>query len=115
MRHIRVLALSCLAIGATAPAAPLLAQQRSARVPTDHASTDVAYEASITDLQSAMTDHRLTSVALVDAYLARIKAYDHAGPALNAVIRLNPHARADAAAMDAERRAGKVRGPLHGI
>jgi amidase len=115
MRHIRVLALWCLAIGAAAPAAPLLAQQRSARVPTDHASTDVAYEASITDLQSAMTDHRITSVALVDAYLARIKAYDHAGPALNAVIRLNPHAREDAAAMDAERRAGKVRGPLHGI
>ena len=48
-------------------------------------------------------------------YLARIAAYDHAGPALNAMIRLNPRARAEAAALDAERAAGKVRGPLHGI
>ena len=72
-------------------------------------------EASITDLQRAMSDGRATSVELVDAYLARIAAYDHAGPAINAMIRLNPRAREDAAALDAERKAGRVRGPLHGI
>jgi amidase len=77
--------------------------------------TDVVYEASITELQSAMKSGRLRSVDLVDAYIARINAYDHAGPALNAIIRLNPNARAEAAALDAERKAGKVRGPLHGI
>lgn len=77
--------------------------------------TDIVYEASVTDLQAAMKAGRVTSVGLVDAYLARIAAYDHQGPALNAMVRLNPNARADAAAMDAERRAGKVRGPLHGI
>jgi len=77
--------------------------------------TDVVYEASITDLQSAMKSDRLRSVDLVDAYIARINAYDHAGPALNAIIRLNPNARAEAATLDAERKAGKVRGPLHGI
>jgi amidase len=76
---------------------------------------DIAYEANITDLQAAMASGRTSSVALVDAYLARIRAYDHAGPALNAVIRLNPQARADAAARDRERRQGIVRGPLHGI
>ena len=76
---------------------------------------DIVYEASITDLQSAMKSGRATSTGLVDAYLARIAAYDHQGPALNAMIRLNPNARAEAAARDAERRAGKVRGPLHGI
>jgi amidase len=76
---------------------------------------DIVYEASITELQSAMSAGRLRSVDLVDAYIARINAYDHAGPALNAIIRLNPHARADAAVLDAERKAGKVRGPLHGI
>src|SRR5690242_4934556 len=76
---------------------------------------DVVYEASITELQSAMSAGRLRSVDLVDAYIARINAYDHAGPVLNAIIRLNPNARADAAALDAERRSGKVRGPLHGI
>jgi Asp-tRNA(Asn)/Glu-tRNA(Gln) amidotransferase A subunit family amidase len=54
-------------------------------------------------------------VQLVDAYLARIAAYDVGGPQLNAMIRLNPAARRDAAAMDAERAAGRVRGPLHGI
>lgn len=62
-----------------------------------------------------MTEGRTTSVALVNAYLARIAAYDHSGPSLNAILRLNPNARATAAALDAERRAGKVRGPLHGI
>ncbi|MBY0490245.1 MAG: amidase [Gemmatimonadaceae bacterium] len=72
-------------------------------------------EASITDLQAALSAKRTTSVALVDQYLARIRAYDHAGPALNAIIRVNPKARAEAAALDAERKAGKVRGPLHGI
>jgi Asp-tRNA(Asn)/Glu-tRNA(Gln) amidotransferase A subunit family amidase len=76
---------------------------------------DVVYEASISDLQRAMTRGATTSVALVDAYLARIAAYDKQGPALNAVIRINPSARADAAALDAERKAGHVRGPLHGI
>ena len=76
---------------------------------------DVVYEASITDLQAAMTSGRVSSADLVDAYLARIAAYDHQGPALNAMVRLNPNARADAAALDAERKAGKVRGPLHGI
>ena len=107
MRHTLMLALSL--------ATPLVAQRATTREPAPRTSTDIVYEASISDLQSAMTDHRTTSVALVDAYLARIQAYDHAGPALNAIIRLNPRAREDAAAMDAERRAGKVRGPLHGI
>ncbi len=78
-------------------------------------SRDVVYEASITDLQAAMRAGQTSSARLVDGYLARIAAYDHAGPALNAMIRLNPHARADALALDAERRAGRVRGPMHGI
>lgn len=72
-------------------------------------------EASITQLQDAMTRGRATSVSLTRAYLARITAYDQAGPRLNAIIRLNPRALADAARLDAERKAGKLRGPLHGI
>ncbi len=72
-------------------------------------------EASITDLQRAMRATQVTAVQLVDAYLARIAAYDHAGPELNSLIRVNPRARAEATALDAERRAGTVRGPLHGI
>lgn len=72
-------------------------------------------EVSITDLQNALAAGRITSIELVDAYLARIHAYDQNGPRLNAMIRLNPAARSVAATLDAERRAGQVRGPLHGI
>ena len=62
-----------------------------------------------------MAAGRTSAVELVDAYLARIAAYDQRGPALNAMIRLNPNARADARRLDEERRQGRVRGPLHGI
>lgn len=72
-------------------------------------------EATIGDLQKGMSEGRVTALGLTRAYLARIAAYDQKGPALNAMIRVNPAAERDAAAMDAERRAGKVRGPLHGI
>jgi Asp-tRNA(Asn)/Glu-tRNA(Gln) amidotransferase A subunit family amidase len=75
----------------------------------------VVVEATITDLQRGMSEGRFTSLDLTRAYLARIAAYDQKGPALNAMIRLNPAAEREAAAMDAERRAGKVRGALHGI
>jgi amidase len=76
---------------------------------------DVVHEATITQLQADLSSGRLTSVQLVDAYLARIAAYDRQGPTLNAVIAVNPAARSEAAARDRERAAGRVRGPLHGI
>lgn len=72
-------------------------------------------EAGIADLQAKMQASSLTSRALTQAYLDRIAAIDDAGPTLNAVIELNPDALKDADALDAERKAGKVRGPLHGI
>ncbi len=62
-----------------------------------------------------MSAGTLTARALTDAYLVRIAEMDDGGPMLNAVIELNPRARAEADALDAERRAGRVRGPLHGI
>ena len=64
--------------------------------------------------EAAMRAGTLTSEALVQADLARIAAMDTKGPRLNAVIAINPHALADARKLDAERKAGKVRGPLHG-
>jgi amidase len=72
-------------------------------------------ELSVADAQAGMVAGRFTSADLVDAYLARIAAIDDSGPTLNAVIALNPAARADAEALDAERAAGQRRGPLHGI
>ncbi|MBI1196425.1 MAG: amidase [Phenylobacterium sp.] len=71
--------------------------------------------ASAGEQQAAMTDGRVTSEQLVRAYLERIERIDRAGPKLNAVIALNPHAVDDARRLDAERRAGQVRGPLHGV
>ncbi len=71
--------------------------------------------ATVADLQSAMSKGTLSAEKLTQAYLARIAAYDKSGPAINAVITLNPKALEVAKALDAERKAGKVRGPLHGI
>ncbi len=71
--------------------------------------------ATVLDLQKAMAARRLTSADLVTAYLARIKRYDRGPVALNAIRQLNPKALATARKLDAERRAGRVRGPLHGI
>src|SRR3954451_23177561 len=71
--------------------------------------------ATITDLSKAMAAGSLTSAQLVRAYESRIAAYDTAGPKLNSIRELNPAALKQAKELDAERRAGRVRGPLHGI
>ena len=78
------------------------------------ASFDVM-EKSIEELQRAMQAGEVTSRQLVDLYLARIEAYDKQGPALNAIVAVNPRAREAADALDAERTGRALRGPLHGI
>ncbi|HEX6213403.1 MAG TPA: amidase family protein, partial [Vicinamibacterales bacterium] len=72
-------------------------------------------ELSATDARDRMAAGTLTSEALTRAYLKRIADVDDAGPRLASVIELNARAEDDARALDAERKAGKVRGPLHGI
>jgi len=72
-------------------------------------------EATIVALQAAMASRQLTSRELVEWYLARVEALDRGGPRLNAVLETNPEALDIAAQRDDERRAGRVRGPLHGI
>ncbi|WP_051130368.1 amidase [Arenimonas oryziterrae] len=72
-------------------------------------------ELSLVDAQKKLASGELTARALTQAYLDRIARIDKAGPTLNSVIELNPDALRDADALDAERKAGKVRGPLHGI
>jgi amidase len=107
LRHRPLLALVtsllCAACGATPPA------------PTPSTGGVDVVELSATEARRRMADGTLTSRALTQAYLDRIAAVDDAGPTLNAVIELNPQALADAEARDAERKAGKVRGPLHGL
>ncbi|GAB3514675.1 amidase [Pseudoxanthomonas daejeonensis] len=84
--------------------------------PSPPVADDFAYaEVGIVDLQASMARGETSSHALVEAYLARIIALDRNGPKLNAVIELNPLARREASALDAERAAGRLRGPLHGI
>jgi len=72
-------------------------------------------EATIPQLQAALSAGTITSRELVAAYLARIEAYDQHGPALNAISVVNGKALDEAAALDAERRTGRTRGLLHGI
>jgi len=71
--------------------------------------------ATVADINAAFASGALTSEKLVQLYLARIEAYDKKGSKLNTVITLNPKALEIARALDAERAAGKVRSPLHGI
>jgi amidase len=72
-------------------------------------------ELTIDELQSRMRSGSESSASLARQYLDHIDATDQRGPAINAVIELNPDAMAIAAQLDAERKAGKIRGPLHGI
>jgi amidase len=73
------------------------------------------FEKSILDLQAAQSAGQVSSRQLVDMYIARINAYNQAGPKLNAIVTLNPRALEEADALDRERMLHKVRGPLHGI
>ncbi|MFC9325640.1 amidase [Kitasatospora sp. NPDC057015] len=74
-------------------------------------------ETGIADLRAALEKGETTAVALLDAYLARIDAYDRPGTttALNAMVVMNPDARAEAEASDARRARGETLGPLDGI
>jgi amidase len=113
-RRLFVAVLAGLGIAAVllngAPPVGLKAMQGSATA----AKFDV-FEKQIFDLKNAMDSGQVTSRQLVEQYLARIKAYDQDGPKINAFITVNPHALETADALDAERRAGRLRGPLHGI
>ena len=71
-------------------------------------------EATIGELGARMARGETTAVKLVQAYLERAKAIDTAGPMLRSVIEVNPDALEIAEALDRERAAGRVRGPLHG-
>jgi amidase len=96
--------------------ASLLALESPLMAATRSTTTSLAYEQpGAVALAAAMAAGRLTSERLVRDCLARIAAIDRAGPKLHSVIELNPDAVAIAQALDGERRAGRVRGPLHGL
>jgi amidase len=72
-------------------------------------------ETTIAELQEAMRSGRHTARSIAQAYLERIQDVDKQGALLNSVIELNPDVLAIAEGLDEERKAGRVRGPLHGI
>ena len=83
-------------------------------LPVAAATTDLA-RLSLPQAQHLLQQGQINSAQLTEYYLTRIAQLDDAGPALNAVTDTNPDALAQAKILDAERRAGKVRGPLHGL
>jgi amidase len=90
----------------------VIAQNKKINIPADEFELN---EATIDMLQQYMQSGKYTSRRITEMYLKRIAAIDKSGPYLNAVIELNPDALLIANSMDAERKAGKVRSPMHGI
>ena len=73
------------------------------------------FEKTVSELQDAMTSGAVTSEDVTREYLARLSLYDRHGPTFRSVLPINPRAIADARARDAERAAGRVRSPFHGV
>jgi Asp-tRNA(Asn)/Glu-tRNA(Gln) amidotransferase A subunit family amidase len=108
MRQFTSAAVAVLTLSAVMPDAA--AQQPASPRP----SFDVT-ETSIADIHAAMRGGTLTCRELVNAYLARIAAYDKNGPAINALIVVNPAALAVADSLDRRMATGGLVGPLHCI
>ena len=70
-------------------------------------------EATIAQVHAAMREGRLTCLALVDAYVRRINAYDKNGPAINAIVMINPDANKEAEELDRRFAQSGLTGPLH--
>ncbi|HYE88505.1 MAG TPA: amidase family protein, partial [Vicinamibacterales bacterium] len=73
------------------------------------------FEKTVTELQEAMIAGLTTAEDVTREYLARLSRYDRSGPTFRSILAVNPRVIADARARDAERAAGKSRGPFHGI
>src|SRR5579859_4870103 len=72
-------------------------------------------EATIVELQTAMTAGHITARQLAELYLERIRTVDQSGPSINAILEINPDALSIADQLDHERLERGPRGPLHGI
>ena len=104
--------------GALGGAAALARPALNARTQASPGASPPAFaleEATIADLQKRMASGADSARSLTAQYMARIEAVDGRGPALRSVLEINPDALAIADALDAERKSGKLRGPLHGV
>jgi amidase len=104
---------SAAAVAGPAPAGP--ARHGKGNMTRFSAKASGLEEATVAQLQAAMQAGKLSAVSLARKYLTRIEELDQRGPALRAVIELNPDALAIARSLDRERKLKGPRGPLHGI
>ncbi len=112
--------------GTAATLTPVYAAGEAARVTSSNAAGGIApqpadikpfelEEVTIPELQDGMKSGKFTAQSLAEKYLGRIDELDKRGPAVNAIIEINPDALSIADALDQERKAKGPRGPLHGI
>lgn len=107
-----------IAAAAISVASPLPSSMLAEAPETRGIATSAPFELeemTVADLQRDIGSGKLTSRSIAEKYLARIADIDKRGPAINSVIELNPDALAIADQLDRERKAGHLRGPLHGI
>jgi Asp-tRNA(Asn)/Glu-tRNA(Gln) amidotransferase A subunit family amidase len=117
-RRRRILATSIVALGLSAGAFLVPAQSMASPHVTRSSLSQDVVTMGVDELRQMLQRRQVTSVQLVQEYLRRINAYENAygnQPGINAIITVNPNVLAEAAKLDAERRRGNVRGPLHGI
>lgn len=96
-------------------AASLAIASAASTLPAQQPAPFHVEETTIADVHSAMRAGTLTCRALVEQYLRRIETYDKNGPAINAIILVNPDALKTADSLDAVMRSGAPMGPLHCI
>ena len=108
---------SLLKSGVLGGAAAAISRNASAAPPPSAAQPPPSEldELTVADLQKRLASGADSARTLAEKYMAKIEAVDRQGPTLRAVLEVNPDALAIADRLDAERKAGKVRGPLHGI
>jgi amidase len=115
---------AALTAGGTAALCPALSAGRAVAAPAESAAPEVKAfeleEITIPELQEGMKSGKFTARSLVEKYLERIDDVDtprkdKRGPAVNAILELNPDALHIADGLDQERKAKGLRGPLHGI
>lgn len=85
--------------------------------PETKADRDTAYleEITVSQLLKGFEEGTFTSEQVVSDYLYRIESIDKSGPIINSIIHINEKALEESRVLDAERKEGKIRGPLHGI
>lgn len=114
----RFLQNAALSAGAVAAAPWAIAHAGTARDSSGRGGFAADFEldeVTIADLSVRMASGEETARSITEKYLQRIEETNTVGPELRAVIETNPDAVAIAEQLDAERAAGRTRGPLHGI